>query len=188
MCRSEMKYLTSYRGYDDVLLGQGYRTPRGAVIDEYGAMVGWWSAGENRRTRRKTCSSATSLTTNVNMIQTETYKSHLVDKGKQHSTLIDLVKQILSMCLQAAGSGRTSCARGTCVGQRNERAKLRVGSRCARGTCVGQRNYKLCARYLRWAAKWQVVSEVPALGSEMNVRNCEWSHEVRQTDRQAGSL
>jgi hypothetical protein len=38
-CRSEMKPLTSYRGYDNVLLGQGYRTPRGAVIDEYAAMV-----------------------------------------------------------------------------------------------------------------------------------------------------
>jgi hypothetical protein len=38
---SEMKLLTYYRGYDNVLLGQGYRTTRGAVIDEYGAMVGW---------------------------------------------------------------------------------------------------------------------------------------------------
>jgi hypothetical protein len=36
---SEMKLLTSYRGYDKVPLGQGYRTPRGAVIDEYGAMM-----------------------------------------------------------------------------------------------------------------------------------------------------
>jgi hypothetical protein len=26
-------------GYDNVLLGQGYRTPRGALIDEYGAVV-----------------------------------------------------------------------------------------------------------------------------------------------------
>jgi hypothetical protein len=29
---------TQDRGYDNVLLGQGYRTPRGAVIDDYGAM------------------------------------------------------------------------------------------------------------------------------------------------------
>jgi hypothetical protein len=36
---SEMKPLTYDRGYDNVLLGQGYRTPRGAVIDEYGAVV-----------------------------------------------------------------------------------------------------------------------------------------------------
>jgi hypothetical protein len=36
---SEMKPLTLDREYDNVLLGQGYRTPHGAVIDEYGAMV-----------------------------------------------------------------------------------------------------------------------------------------------------
>jgi hypothetical protein len=41
-----MKPLTYDRGYDNVLLGQGYRTPRGAVIDEYGAVVEWWLAGE----------------------------------------------------------------------------------------------------------------------------------------------
>jgi hypothetical protein len=33
------KPLTEDRGYDNMLLGQGYHTPRGAVIDEYGAMV-----------------------------------------------------------------------------------------------------------------------------------------------------
>jgi hypothetical protein len=48
-----------------VLLGQGYRTLRGAVIDDYGAMVEWWLTGKTRRTRRKTCSSATSSTTNL---------------------------------------------------------------------------------------------------------------------------
>jgi hypothetical protein len=37
---------------------QGYRTSRGAVIDEYGAMLGWWLAGETRRIRRKSSSSA----------------------------------------------------------------------------------------------------------------------------------
>jgi hypothetical protein len=42
-----MKPLTEDRGYDNVLLGQDYRTPRGAVIDEYGAIVEWWLAGEN---------------------------------------------------------------------------------------------------------------------------------------------
>jgi hypothetical protein len=36
----EMKLLIYDQGYDNVLLGQGYRTPRGAVRDEYGAMVG----------------------------------------------------------------------------------------------------------------------------------------------------
>jgi hypothetical protein len=42
-----------------VLLGQGYRKNRGAVTDEYGAMVErWlrgerWLAGGGRRTRRK---------------------------------------------------------------------------------------------------------------------------------------
>jgi hypothetical protein len=34
-----MKPLTYDRGYDNVLFGQVYRTPRGAVIDEYEAMV-----------------------------------------------------------------------------------------------------------------------------------------------------
>jgi hypothetical protein len=36
---SEMKPLTHYLGFENVLLGQGYRTPHGAVTDEYGAMV-----------------------------------------------------------------------------------------------------------------------------------------------------
>jgi hypothetical protein len=36
---SEVKPLTLDRGCDSVLLGQSYRTPHGAVIDEYGAMV-----------------------------------------------------------------------------------------------------------------------------------------------------
>jgi hypothetical protein len=35
-CRSEMKPLTCYGGCDNVLLGQGYRTPRGAVTGAYG--------------------------------------------------------------------------------------------------------------------------------------------------------
>jgi hypothetical protein len=34
-----MKPLTYDRGYDDVLLGQGCRTPRGVVINENGAMM-----------------------------------------------------------------------------------------------------------------------------------------------------
>jgi hypothetical protein len=38
-----MKRLTYDRGYDNVLLGQGYRTPRGAVIDENGAVEQWWN-------------------------------------------------------------------------------------------------------------------------------------------------
>jgi hypothetical protein len=36
---SEVKPLTEDRGCDRVLLGQSNRTPHGAVIDEYGAMV-----------------------------------------------------------------------------------------------------------------------------------------------------
>jgi hypothetical protein len=36
---SEVKPLTEDRGCDSVLLGQSDRTPHGAVIDEYGAMV-----------------------------------------------------------------------------------------------------------------------------------------------------
>jgi hypothetical protein len=40
------------RGYDNVLLGQGYRTPRGAVIDEYGATMGWWLAGEQKNSEK----------------------------------------------------------------------------------------------------------------------------------------
>jgi hypothetical protein len=53
------------RRYDNVPLGQGHRTPRGAVIDECGVMVEWWLSGENRRNRRKSCYSATSPTTNL---------------------------------------------------------------------------------------------------------------------------
>jgi hypothetical protein len=36
---SEVKPLTEDRGCGSVLLGQSNRTPHGAVIDEYGAMV-----------------------------------------------------------------------------------------------------------------------------------------------------
>jgi hypothetical protein len=36
---SEVKPLTEDRGCDSVLLGQSSRTPHGAMIDEYGAMV-----------------------------------------------------------------------------------------------------------------------------------------------------
>jgi hypothetical protein len=36
---SEVKSLTEDRGCDSVLLGQNNRTPHGAMIDEYGAMV-----------------------------------------------------------------------------------------------------------------------------------------------------
>jgi hypothetical protein len=52
-----MKPLTWDRGYDNVL-GQGYRTPREAVIDEYGA-------GANRKIWRTTCSSTTFSTKNL---------------------------------------------------------------------------------------------------------------------------
>jgi hypothetical protein len=36
---SEMKPLTHDRRYDNMLLGQGYRTPHGAMIDEYGTIM-----------------------------------------------------------------------------------------------------------------------------------------------------
>jgi hypothetical protein len=40
-----MKPQTWGPGYGNVLLGHGYRTPRGAVVDEYGAVVEWWLGG-----------------------------------------------------------------------------------------------------------------------------------------------
>jgi hypothetical protein len=36
---SEMKPLTYGPGGDNLLLGRSYRTPHGAVVDEYGTMV-----------------------------------------------------------------------------------------------------------------------------------------------------
>jgi hypothetical protein len=47
-CWSEMKPLTYDLGYDNVLLGQGYRILHAAVIDEYGAMVELWLTGETK--------------------------------------------------------------------------------------------------------------------------------------------
>jgi hypothetical protein len=47
------------------MIGQGYRTPRGAATDEYGVLVDWCLEGENRRIRRKPCSNATFSTTNL---------------------------------------------------------------------------------------------------------------------------
>jgi hypothetical protein len=43
---------TKSRRYDNMLLGQGCHTPRGALIDEYGAMAGWWLAGEIKELER----------------------------------------------------------------------------------------------------------------------------------------
>jgi hypothetical protein len=60
-----MRVLTEDRRYDNVLLGQSYRTPCGAVIDGYGAVMEWWLAGENRRTWRRACTNATSSMTNA---------------------------------------------------------------------------------------------------------------------------
>jgi hypothetical protein len=40
-----MKPLISYPGRDNVLLGQGCGTPRGAVMDDYDTTVEWWLAG-----------------------------------------------------------------------------------------------------------------------------------------------
>jgi len=39
--RTVMKPPTWNRGHDNVLLGKSYRTPRGALIDEYGAVMVW---------------------------------------------------------------------------------------------------------------------------------------------------
>jgi hypothetical protein len=47
-----MKPLPQDRGYDIVLLDQGYRTPRGAVIDEYEAMVNDDSHGKKKTLER----------------------------------------------------------------------------------------------------------------------------------------
>jgi hypothetical protein len=41
------------RGSDTVLRDQSYRTPQGAVIDGYGAMLEWLLAGERRRKLKK---------------------------------------------------------------------------------------------------------------------------------------
>jgi hypothetical protein len=38
-----------------LLLGQSYRTPHGAVIDEYGAMVERWLAGGKSKNSEKNC-------------------------------------------------------------------------------------------------------------------------------------
>jgi hypothetical protein len=37
------------QGYDNALPVSDYYTPHGAVIDEYGTVVGWWLAGEKLR-------------------------------------------------------------------------------------------------------------------------------------------
>jgi hypothetical protein len=64
MCR-DMKTLSWDRGYDNVLLGQDYRTPHGAVADGYGAMAERRLAAENRSTRTKACFSVISSTTTL---------------------------------------------------------------------------------------------------------------------------
>jgi hypothetical protein len=64
---SEVKPLTEDRGCDSVLLGQSDRTPHGAVIDEYGAMVEWYFAGETE-VLGENLPSATLSTTNPTWI------------------------------------------------------------------------------------------------------------------------
>jgi hypothetical protein len=51
---SKVKPLTEDRGCDSVMLGQSNRTPHGAVIDEYGAMVEWYLQGKPKYSE-KTC-------------------------------------------------------------------------------------------------------------------------------------
>jgi hypothetical protein len=48
--RSEMKPLPWVAGCDNMLLGQGYRTPRGAVVGEYEQWFELRLTVENRRT------------------------------------------------------------------------------------------------------------------------------------------
>jgi hypothetical protein len=60
-----MEFLTQDRGYDNVLLGQGCRTPHGEVIDEHGTMVERRLAKEKRKTLGETCFIATSYTANL---------------------------------------------------------------------------------------------------------------------------
>jgi hypothetical protein len=78
-----MKPLNSDRGYDNLLLGQSYRTPRRAVTDEYGAMVERLEA-DNRRTRRETCTSATSYTMNLTLSH-QGLNPSLGDEKRAHS-------------------------------------------------------------------------------------------------------
>jgi len=40
--------------YDNAPLGKGYLTPKGTVMDKYGAMVRWQFAGENLRQLNET--------------------------------------------------------------------------------------------------------------------------------------
>jgi hypothetical protein len=55
--------------YDNVLLSQGYRTPR-----EYGATVEWWLKGKHRRTK-KNLTSATSF--NINLTSATSFNINL---------------------------------------------------------------------------------------------------------------
>jgi hypothetical protein len=50
------------RGYDNVLFGQGYRSPSGAVTNEYEAVLEMIKSSIKWKTRRKFCSRATNFT------------------------------------------------------------------------------------------------------------------------------
>jgi hypothetical protein len=53
MCLQRRRRHLKHRGCGSVRSGQGGRTTQGEVTDEYGAMVGWRLAGENRRNSAK---------------------------------------------------------------------------------------------------------------------------------------
>jgi hypothetical protein len=85
--RVEMKPQAKDRWYDNVLLVRSHRTPRGAVIDGYGAMVEVWIEVESRITRRETCSVDTLSTTN------HTFKWHelnlpLQEEGTEYNNSV----------------------------------------------------------------------------------------------------
>jgi hypothetical protein len=65
-----------------VLLGQGYCTPHGAVIDEYGTMVEWWLTNENQRTEENNMYISLSIRYNL-------YFAHISD---------EVMSQNLSTC------------------------------------------------------------------------------------------
>jgi hypothetical protein len=57
-----MKVLTSDRWYENVLLGQGPRTPHGAITDKNWAMGECRLAGEDRSSEENCCSAISSTT------------------------------------------------------------------------------------------------------------------------------
>jgi hypothetical protein len=51
------------RGFNSLLLGHDYGTPREAMADQYGSVMEWWLEGRTEGTRRETCCSVASSVT-----------------------------------------------------------------------------------------------------------------------------